>query len=271
MRMLVNSQLKRRMLHNFATLAVYAILVVAAVALVIHGAHQMQYDWQWKQIVPLLFTSDGHGGLHAGVFLAGLGVTLEIVIWAFFGAIFLGLCFALLQRSESIVGRVLARGYIEVVRNTPMLVQIFLIYFVFAPILGMDRIFSGVVALAVFEGAFACEIFRAGIEGVVRGQWDAARSLSLGKRDTYLHIVLPQAVRLVLPPLTNLTISLIKDSTLVSVIAVAELTTAARDAISSTFMVFEIWFTVAAIYLLLTTGISFCARRLETRMAAYEI
>src|SRR5690606_13512970 len=129
----------------------------------------------------------------------------------------------------------------------------FLIYFVVAPILGVDRFAAGVIGLALYEGAFAAEIFRAGIESVPKGLWEAARALSLSRADTYRRIVIPQSIRLILPPLTNLIVSLIKDSTLVSVIAVAELMTMARDVVSETFMAFEVWFTVAAIYLVLTT------------------
>ena len=164
------------------------------------------------------------------------------------------------------IGDAWARGYVEVVRNTPLLIQVYLVYFALGPLLGLDRFWAAVLALALFEGAFAAEVFRAGLDGVERGQWEAAAMLSLAPRDTYAHVVLPQAVQLVLPPLVNLAVALVKHSAIVSVIAVAELTTAGRNAVSETFLAFEIWFAVAGIYLVLITAMSAGARALEARM-----
>jgi polar amino acid transport system permease protein len=251
--------------------SVFLIFLAFLLQFMFHGAAGLDYEWHWNQVPQFIYQYDSHGGLHPGVMLDGLGITIKIVALAFIGTIVLGFICALLQRSDSVVARLFVRVYIEAIRNTPMLVQIFLIYFVIAPILDIDRFYAGVISLAIFEGSFACEIFRAGIEGVSRGQWEASRALSLSKFDVYRFIVLPQALRLVFPPLTNLTVSLIKDSTLVSVIAVSDLMTEARDAVSTTFMAFEIWFTVAAIYLVLTTSISFFASLAERRFNSREI
>ena len=174
---------------------------------------------------------------------------------------------ALLAMSHSIVGRAVARGYVELIRNTPLLVQIYLFYFVLAPILGIGRDMTGILALGLFEGAFAAEIIRAGIAAVPRGQWEAGESLGLSPWRVRRHIVLPQAARIVLPPLTSLAISLVKHSAIVSAIAIFDLTNEARNIIADTFLTFEIWLTIAGIYLLVTTTMSWCAALLERRLA----
>lgn len=118
-------------------------------------------------------------------------------------------------------------------------------YFVLAPIFGIDRFWAGVLCLAAFEGSFAAEIIRGGIQAVERGQYEAGDATGLSKFDKYRYVIIPQALPLILPPLTGLLISLIKHSAIVSVIAVAELTTEGLNLISDTYMAFEIWFIVA--------------------------
>ncbi len=166
----------------------------------------------------------------------------------------LGLTTALFRLSASFTARALARGYLELIRNTPLLIQIFFVYFVLSPVLDIGAFASAVLALSLFEGAYAAEILRAGIVSLHRGQWEAAHSLGLGVFDTYRYVILPQAVRRVLPPLAGQGISLIKDSSLVSTIAIYDLTMQGQKIVAETFLAFEIWFTVAAIYLVLTFG-----------------
>jgi polar amino acid transport system permease protein len=167
--------------------------------------------------------------------------------------------------SKSFLATTLARGYLEIIRNTPLLVQLFFIYFVLGPILDIDRLFSAVLALSLFEGAYASEIFRAGIASIHKGQWEAAYSLGLSTRDTYSRIILPQAIRRVLPPLTGQAISLVKDSALVSTIAIYDLTMRGQEIIADTYLAFEIWFTIAAIYLAITVTLSTVVNRMEHR------
>jgi polar amino acid transport system permease protein len=121
------------------------------------------------------------------------------------------------------------------------------------------------LALSLFEGAYASEIFRAGIVSIHKGQWEAAHSLGLSLYHTYRYIVLPQAIRRLLPPLTSQAISLIKDSALVSTIAVYELTMEGRMIVADTFLTFEIWFTVAAMYLVVTVILSLVVNIMEVR------
>jgi len=141
---------------------------------------------------------------------------------------------------------------------------------VLAPILGIGRFWTGILCLSFFEASFAAEIIRAGIQSIPRGQWEASLSLGLGRYATLRLVILPQAVQLMLPPLTGQAVSLIKDSAIVSVIAVFDLTNEGRTIISDTFMSFEIWFTVAALYLAVTMSLSGVASWLERRAAAYK-
>jgi polar amino acid transport system permease protein len=177
----------------------------------------------------------------------------------------IGLVTALLRLSNSFLARIVARGYLELIRNTPLLVQIFFLYFVLAPIFGFSRFFAGVLALSLFEGAYISEIFRAGIVSIHKGQWEASHSLGLSIFDTYRCIILPQAIRRILPPLTSQAISLIKDSALVSTIAIYDLTMEGRAVIAETFLTFEIWFTVAFMYLIITITLSIVVNTLENR------
>ncbi len=239
------------------------VLTLAGVAwLVGRGSAQLGYNWHWRRIPGYILTvTDGRW--HAGPLLDGLAVTLEITACSLVLAAVIGLATALLRLSGSLVGRVLATVYLETIRNTPLLVQIFFLYFVMAPILDLGRMTAAILALAFFEGAYASEIFRAGIVSIARGQWEAAHSLGLGRYATYRHIILPQAIRRVLPPLTSQAISLVKDSALVSTIAVYDLTMQGRAIVAETFLVFEVWFTLAAIYLLLACVLSLLVRLVE--------
>jgi polar amino acid transport system permease protein len=124
---------------------------------------------------------------------------------------------------------------------------------------------AAILALSLFEGAYASEIYRAGIVSIDRGQWEAAHSLGLGRFHTYRYIILPQAIRRILPPLTSQAISLIKDSSLVSVLAVYEMTMQANAIVAETFLVFEIYFAIAAIYLVLTVALSQLVSLMERR------
>jgi polar amino acid transport system permease protein len=163
------------------------------------------------------------------------------------------------------VARAIAQVYLETSRNTPLLIQLFFIYFVAGPVIGLGRFPSAVLALSLFEGAYASEIFRAGIVSINRGQREASYSLGLSGLDTYRYIILPQAIRRILPPLTSQAISLIKDSALVSTIAIYDLTMQAQALIAETFLTFELWFTVGGMYLAVTTALSLFVNYLENR------
>ena len=243
----------------------YAIVMVGLVWLTIEGAAGMGYNWQWYQI-PRYFYRVIDEELIWGPLATGLVITIEISLYSMLLTLVLGLLTALLRMSNSLSGQVFARVYLETIRNTPMLVQIYVFYFVIAPVLGIDRFWTGVLCLGLFEGSFASEIIRAGINSVPRGQWEAASSVGLSRFTSYRYVVLPQAIPLMLPPMTGVLINLIKHSAIVSVIAVFELTTEGRNIIADTYMAFEVWLTVAGIYLVLTVSLSIFVGYLERRL-----
>jgi len=243
------------------------LLLAGIVLWLLTATDGTDYPWQWHRVPPFLFSQED-GFWTAGPLLQGLAVTLQISTLALVLSLVIGLATALLRLSGSCTARALARLYLELIRNTPLLIQIFFVYFVLAPILDIGAFAAAVLALSFFEGAYAAEILRAGIVSLPRGQWEAAHSLGLGAWPTWRHVILPQAVRRVLPPLAGQAISLVKDSALVSTIAIYDLTMAGQKIVAETFLAFEIWFTVAAIYLVLTFGLSLAVRALERRMAA---
>lgn len=249
---------------RFFQVALFFLLLAGLFWFPARGAERLGYHWQWYRVPRYLFTLD-NGAFTAGPLLLGLKVTFQVTSISLLLALVFGLAAALCRLSSSFVAVVLARGYLEITRNTPLLVQLFFIYFVLSPILGINRFTSAVLALSLFEGAYASEIFRSGIVSIARGQWEAAHSLGLSTIDLYRFIILPQAVRRVLPPLTGQAISLIKDSALVSTIAVYDLTMRGQEVISETFLTFEIWFTIAVIYLSINLLLSLITGALENR------
>ena len=247
----------------------FAVFTGALLWLTVTGAMSMGYNWQWYRVPRYLYrVIDGE--LIWGPLMKGLMVTLEITLYSVVITLAIGLVTALLRLSNSFAGRIIAKVYLEAVRNTPLLIQIYLFYFVLGPIIGLDRFWVAVLCLSVFEGAFACEVIRAGILSVARGQWEASDSIGLNRAQGYRYVILPQAVPLMLPPLTGLIISLIKHSAIVSVIAVFDLTTEGLNIIAETFLSFEIWMTVAAMYLVLTVTLSVFVSFLEHRVRARE-
>jgi polar amino acid transport system permease protein len=242
----------------------YILLVGAILWFFSNSTAQMGYNWQWYQIPQYIFTHD-ETGYTAGPLWDGLMVTFRISGISLLLAFGIGLTTALFRLSNSFAARIIARVYLEAIRNTPLLIQLFFIYFVLGPVLGFSRMASAILALSLFEGAYASEIFRAGIISIRRGQWEAAYSPGLSTFDTYYCIVLPQAVRRILPPLTSQAISLIKDSALVSTIAIYDLTMQAQAVIAETFLSFELWFTVAGMYLAVTVTLSFIVHWMEQR------
>ena len=243
----------------------YLVVVAAFAWFMANGIRQLGYNWQWYRVPQYIFTSAGNQ-LLPGPLIQGLLITIRITAISLVLAFMFGLTSALMRLSRSFLARTIARGYLEIIRNTPLLVQLFFIYFVLAPVLDIGGFASAVLALSLFEGAYASEIFRAGIVSIQRQQWEAAFSIGLNSYQTYRLIILPQALRRILPPLTSQAVSLIKDSALVSTIAIYDLTMRGQTIIAETFLVFEIWFTVAAIYLIMTLILSASVFYMEKRL-----
>ena len=184
------------------------VVLVAAVSWILDsGAQAMGYRWQWERVPDYIaFYEDGEWW--PAELIEGLFVTIKISLLALIATLLIGLTTALLRNSNSIVGRTIASSYVELIRNTPLLVQIYLLYFVFGPVLGLERFSTAVLALALFQGAYTAEIFRAGLNSIAKGQFEAAQSLGLSRTFTFWDIVLPQVIQRTLPPLTNEVISL---------------------------------------------------------------
>ncbi len=262
----INPALQRQRQRERATDWTLFIIGFGLIAWLIYvGATSMGYNWQWYR-VPRYFYRIIDGELIWGSLIRGLLVTLEITAWSMLIALLVGLVTALLRLSRSWSGHLLSSIYLELIRNTPLLVQMYLFYFVLSPILGIDRFWTGVLCLAFFEAVFISEIIRGGILSVHKGQWEGAASLGLRNWKVYALVVLPQAVPIMLPPLTSAVVNLIKNSAIVSTIAIFDLTNEGRNAIADTFMSFEIWFTVAAVYLVMTISLSAFAAWLEVRV-----
>ncbi len=205
-----------------------------------------------------------------GPLMKGLWTTMWLSAIASVFALILGLIAGLAKVSKNYTLRGLAMIYVECIRGTPLLVQIFIAYFFLGTVFNLSRNVCGIGALALFAGAYVAEIVRAGIQAIPPGQTEAARSLGMTVPQTMLDVILPQAFKKILPPLSGQFISLIKDSSLVSVIAITDLTKSGREIITSTFATFEVWLVVAAMYLLVTSLLSQVVFYMERRLAVSD-
>ncbi|MDO7789012.1 amino acid ABC transporter permease [Desulforamulus aquiferis] len=205
------------------------------------------------------------------VLLVGLKITVQLtVIAVLFGSI-IGLFVALAKLSNYKLLRYPAIIYIEFFRGSPLLVQLFLFYFGLPQLLGhpVDRFMAAAFVLSLNCGAYIAEIFRAGIQSIERGQMEAARSLGMTHAQAMRHVILPQAFKRVIPPLGNEFIIMLKDTSLVSVIGLADMARSGQLIIANTYRALEIWLLVAIIYIIMTVMISeFFVNRMERRLKA---
>jgi polar amino acid transport system permease protein len=284
---------------KITTLDVLVLLtLIAGLTYVIYQVKvKLNYNWRWGIIPQYLFRYDAESGKWVSNYLIhGLLTTLRLSFWGTLLAIILGTVMGLLRVSKSLFHRMIARAYVELMRNLPPLVIIFIFYFFISdqimPVIGIDdflrssspgtqRLFevlfsppqfasafiSALFTLAIFEGAYITEIVRAGIESVEKGQWEASHALGLSKYHTMRHIILPQAMQRLLPALAGQFISLIKDSAIVSVISIQELSYQGTQLMASTYLTIEIWITITALYLVMTLTFSLGVGKLETYMA----
>ena len=201
------------------------------------------------------------------ILLMGAGVTIEITAFSVAIGFFIGLFVGIARISQFKILRIMAAVYADCIRGTPLLVQIFLIYFALPMAIGqrVEPFIAAVVACGINSGAYVSEIFRAGIQAIDVGQMEAGRSLGLTWWQTMHFIILPQAFKNILPPLGNEFIAMLKDSSLVSVIGFEELTRRGQLIIAQTYGSFEIWMTVAVLYLIMTMAISRIVAFLEKR------
>ena len=203
-------------------------------------------------------------------FLRGYGMTLLISLFALILSLLLGILFGLGQGSRILPYRYLSLFYVELVRGTPLLVQILIFFYVIANAAGLNNRFAvGVLVMALFSGAYIAEIIRGGVESIGESQRETARSLGFSPFQTYRYVIFPQVITRILPSLAGQLASLIKDSSLLSVIAIKEFTMAAREMNANTFSTMEAYIPLALGYLLLTLPISRLTRILERRFS-YE-
>ena len=188
--------------------------------------------------------------------IAGAGITVEITALSVFFGMLIGIIVALARLSDFKILRWLGNVYVDFIRGTPLLIQIFLVYLYFAlpSIIGsrVDAFFAAISACSINSGAYVAEVFRGGIQSIDVGQMEAGRSLGMTWWQTMRYIILPQAFKRIIPPLGNEFIAMLKDSSLVSVIGFEELTRRGQLIIARTYASFEIWMAVAIMYLILT-------------------
>lgn len=252
----------------------------------------LEYNWNWSFIPHYIVRRTPQGDLAAGLLLQGLFTTIRLSLLASVLATLIGFPMGLFRVSPSLFKRLCGGCYVGFVRNTPPLVLVFIFYFFISsqivPALGLDSwalsltgeapawirvlfgppqrlpgFFSAVVTLALYEGAYIAEIVRGGVGSIDHGQWEASAATGLNRPRQLGYVILPQAARRMLPPLTGQYISTIKDSAIVSVISIQELTFQGMELMAATYRTFEIWITVTAMYFVLTFFCSLAVRRLE--------
>ncbi len=254
----------------------------------------LNYDWRWELIPDYIIRyREDRNEWFANLLLQGLFATIRISIYASILAVILGTILGIARCAENLTVRMLARTYLELLRNIPPVVIIFIIFFFLSQQLidalnmnawarGIARsdaapiwefffgdmrrfpsLISGVIVLAMFEAAFVGEIVRAGIQSVPKGQHEAARAIGMSRFQEMRYIIMPQALRKVVPPMANQFISLIKDSSIISLISVQELTYKTVELVASTRLIFEAWLTTAGFYFVLCFGLSLLFRRFE--------
>lgn len=201
--------------------------------------------------------------------LSGLAVTIKIAVLSICIAIIIGLIFGIMSVSLSKILKFIASLYVDIIRGTPVIVQAFFIYFGLASvssIFKMPAFTSGVVTISANAGAYMAEIFRGGILSVDPGQMEAARSLGLSYSQAMRKVILPQAVRKMIPSFINQFIISLKDTSLLTVIGIRELTQSGEIIVASTYRAFEIWSMVGILYLIIITIISYTSRYVERRL-----
>jgi polar amino acid transport system permease protein len=271
-------------------------LVAVAIGFVVWRVNAvLVYNWNWSRVFGFVVRVDPETGAWvANLLLQGLFTTIRLAFWGTILAAIIGLVMGYWRTCETLALRIVSRTYVELIRNIPPLVFIFIFYFFIAsqlfPAIGLDSIdtaspwvdnaafriafgdprlftnfLSGLICLALFEAAYITEIVRAGIQSVPKGQWEAGRAIGLSRSNLLRDIVFPQAIRKILPPLAGQFITLIKDSAIISLISVQELTFLATEVAASTTKVFETWILVGAMYFVLCYFFAFVFARLERR------
>ena len=260
----------------------------------------LEYKWDWRAIPQYLVRYDAEKGEWvANLLLQGLYTTIKLSVWGTVLATIIGTAMGLCRVSSALFNRLIGRTYVELIRNIPPLVLVFLFYYfvsgqvmtflgvdaflasrseatrsffalLFAPPSTFSAFMSALITLGLFEGAYVTEIVRAGIQSIEKGIWEASHALGLSRWQQMRHVILPLAAQRILPPLAGQFISTIKDSAIVSVISIQELTFQGMELMSATYLTFEVWITITLLYLVLTLSLSLGVGRVEIYLRRSE-
>ncbi len=274
-------------------IALGGLIVAACLFIAYKVAVGLSYEWNWGAIPQYFFRFDPDARHWVpNILMEGFLTTIRLSIWATFLATLIGIVMGMFRVSRSLFKRLVGGTYVELTRNLPPLVLIFIFYFFVSdqimPVLGVEEFIrtrdentralmaflfarpplfsafiSALITLSIFEGAYMTEIVRAGIQSIEKGQWEAADALGLSRWQRMRLIILPQAIQRILPPLAGQFISTIKDSAIVSVISIQELTFQGMELMATTYFTFEIWITITGMYLILTLSCSLGVAKLE--------
>lgn len=246
------------------TICTLVILILTAIALA-RGFSSLDYDWDFLSLKEFIWVSESNS---PGMLLQGLWGTLWVSAVSIVIGSIVGLLIGLVLYAGTPFAQRCAHLFVEVFRNTPVLVQLYVMYFVVASAFHMSAEQAGVATLSLFCGAYVGELVRGTLVNLDKGPQDAALSLGLTRFQTARHVVAPLALRRILPALIGQYVSLVKDSSLVSVISIVELTKSASNMVAISFKSFEVWFLVAVVYLALNSVLSQLGRRFELRMSS---
>ena len=288
---------RKKLRLNWIDYAVFVVLLAAIVYVWYRVDSVLAYRWDWSIIPRYLYRFDEEEERWvANLLMQGLYTTIRLALWSIVLAAIIGVAFGIMRTSRRLFPRMLSRVYVELIRNIPPLVFIFIFYFFISsqimPLLGIEEfirgaspetlawlevlfgppklisnVISGVICLAMFEGAYVTEIVRAGIQSIPKTQTEAGLSIGLSRLQLMGYVILPQAVQRVVPPLAGQFITLVKDSSIVSLISIQELTFLAVETAVSTNRMFEVWITVAGLYFCVCWSCALLFDWMERRMA----
>lgn len=277
-------------------LIIFALVGLSAAWIFKTVTADSHYSWRWEVMPQYILRFDDKSARWVpGMILTGLFITLRISFWSTLAALFIGGVMGTMKSGQNRFLRMIATAYVETIRNVPVIVWIFIFYYflgdIIIPLTGLERaaamedgvlkqvlatlvsepahlpvFFAGTAALALYEGAYFTEIIRAGVESIEKGQWEASSSIGFTRLQQLRHVILPQAIRRVLPPMAGQIISTIKDSSIVSVISIQELTFQGMELMSATFLTFEVWLTILGLYFILCFCCSMGVAAIEKNM-----
>ncbi|PTO83427.1 amino acid ABC transporter permease [Vibrio splendidus] len=273
-----------------------AVMCVFAGWLYYRSAVGINYQWRWEDAFTLIFIPPSQGSIP--YFFQGLSATLRLSLWSMVLALSFGTLLGVARHSKIAFFKTPALIFIQLVRNIPPLVFVFIFYFFVSnqliPLLGLESILrehngeinavqdflfgpanlwenlaSGVICIGLLSSAYIAEVIRAGLEGIPKGQWEAADSLGLSALSKYRFVVGPQVLTAITPPLAGQAISLVKDTSIVSLISIQEMTFVGTEMANSSGLIFEIWLIVGFVYFALCFALSRLFKVIEQRSSAY--